>query len=902
MRANERLIVGLLLVFAAGVRALRFWGVKTWAHWDEANVAVPALQILSGTFPVQHVGVEYHGAAIAYPLAGWFAIAGPSTFALDVFCYAVGLGFVATSYLVARRMVPSGAAVVTLAVLVAPPSLLAFWALHGNLNYPLTLVIGNLLLLGTHTVFFRRAGEAGPVLGVGLLAGIGWWSNPLIMLYCLPFAVLALRTGLIWGPRFWLLPVGVALGGLPDWIYEILNYPTARLMLAGSGSLPPESVGYRIAYLVGDISFDLHGATAWDGFVPPVWAQVAVMSLGVIVVARALMRDRVELRWLVAAGGRPGRGLGMLWGLLLGNLLAVLVTKRALGPSYLLPLYGVLPLWPGECLWWLGRRWRWLGTIVLAGFLAFHLWANWATSLGRGPAPARRWAGLEAEVRPLTEWLDARGIRRVYWAPDSSVRAYEYTYLTGMRVIAADFWSEDVVQHAHAVDAAAAPPIITTANRLAERRESLRGLSLAVRETPVGDFVVVEPRPTGSMRFTALPVAGWTVTTSHRLQDAPNLVDRDAGTGWSVGNRQAPGQWLAVDLGREQTVARIDLLAIDWQEVPAGFHVEWSRDGVQWATAVSVSQYWGPLFWSERHAFLKVRRGRVQAIFDPVRARYLRVVMARSGPQAWAARELFVYEPGPAREAVRESGELAAALRAEGVSFVYANPWLSARVRVESRESIGTLESNSAVNSYGRSEPEPSVLERFRPRPDRAVLLDDEADVAEVRGVLTERGLLARERVVGPYRLLVLGAAAPARPLATRGWRASASVGGATAARAVDGDGRTRWTAPGPVDSTTSFTVELDRPRRVTGLEVTPGSREGGPSDYAVEGSSDGRAWAPLAPTTWAGPLFWSGTELLRNSRPEWAVGFPSTTLRALRIRPAGPAPTWSIAEIRLFE
>jgi len=215
---------------------------------------------------------------------------------------------------------------------------------------------------------------------------------------------------------------------------------------------------------------------------------------------------------------------------------------------------------------------------------------------------------------------------------------------------------------------------------------------------------------------------------------------------------------------------------------------------------------------------------------------------------------------------------------------------------------MGTLESNLTVNSYGRSVPEPSVLERFRPRPGRAVLLDDEADVTQVRDVLTARGLLARERAVGPYRLLVLGAEMPPRPLASRGWRASASVGGATAGRAVDGDERTRWTTAGPVDSTTSFTVELNGPRRVTGLEVTPGSREGGPADYLVEGSADGTGWAPMAPTTWAGPLFFSGTELLRNSRPEWAVTFLPAALRAIRIRPVGPAPTWAIAEIRMFE
>jgi hypothetical protein len=232
------------------------------------------------------------------------------------------------------------------------------------------------------------------------------------------------------------------------------------------------------------------------------------------------------------------------------------------------------------------------------------------------------------------------------------------------------------------------------------------------------------------------------------------------------------------------------------------------------------------------------------------------------------------------------------------VGFVYASPWLSARVRVESRESIGALESNLAVNSYGRAVPEPSRLERFRLKPDRAILLGDDADATAVRGVLAARGALAGERAVGPYRLLRLAEEAPRRPLARDGWRARASGAGETAGRAVDGDPRTRWTAAGPVDPTASFTLELDRPRRLTGIELTPGSREGGPADFVLDGSADGETWQPLGPTTWAGPLFWTGAELLRNSRPEWAVTFPAATVRYVRIRPAAPAPTWAIAEI----
>ncbi len=896
-------MVAALLVLAAGVRALRFWGVISWAHWDEANVAVPAIQILGGTFPVHHVGVEYVGATAAYPLAAWFWVAGVSTAALDLFAYVVGLGVVWSGYLVARRLLPAGAALLTLAVLAAPPLLLAYWAISGTLNPPLTMLLGNLILLGTHTVFFRRPGAPAPLLGLGLLAGIGWWAYPLVIVYWAPFAVLALRTGLVRRLVVWLFPLGVAIGGLPDWIYELLYYPTARLMVHQSGSVPVQSISARGAQLFGHIALQLHGASGMDGFVPPRPLQAAVMALGVLVIARAAVRDRGELRWLAGGAGHPGRGLGILWALLTANVLAVLLTQRALGANYLLPLYGVLPIWTGECLGWLWCRRRWVGAGAVAGLLAFHLWANWAVTLGRGPRATPRWAPLHETVRPLADWLVARDIRHVYWAPDSSIWAYEFSYLTGMRVIAAHLWAESVVQHAHAVDADLAPPIVTTENRLEALRASLGGLALALDETRVGGFVVVEPRPTRPRAFEPIAPAGWRVTASHRSPEAMYLVDRDAGTGWSTGQRQAPGQWLVVDLGSEEDVARVDLLATDSREVPAGFRVDWSRDGGRWTEAVSVPRYWGPLFWSEHHAFLKVRRGRVQAVFEPVRARFVRVTLTgESSAHAWSAREIFVFRPGmPTARALRE-GELTAALRREGVRFVYGDHWLSARVRVESGEAIGTVASNATVNSYGRSEPEPSTLERFRPRRDRAVLLGGDANEAGVRRMLGGRGAIARETAVGPYPLLLLAPEAEPRRLPRAGWRGHASAAAAAAAQAVDDDPRTRWTAGGPVDHTTTFTVELDRPHRVAGLRLSPGSREGGPADFVLEGSVDGVVWQPLEPRTWAGPLYWTGTELLRNSRPEWSVTFPPAMVRAIRIRPAAPAPTWSIAEISAVE
>ena len=60
-----------LLLLGAGVRALRFAAPFHWPfHWDEAQVAMPALQVLGGSLPANVVGPEYFGATSAYRFDG----------------------------------------------------------------------------------------------------------------------------------------------------------------------------------------------------------------------------------------------------------------------------------------------------------------------------------------------------------------------------------------------------------------------------------------------------------------------------------------------------------------------------------------------------------------------------------------------------------------------------------------------------------------------------------------------------------------------------------------------------------------------------------------------------------------------------------------------------------------
>ena len=170
------LVVGFLALGAA-VRALRFGApiAFAWARGDEPRPAILALNILHGIFPIHQLGYDYHGAPPAYAVAVVFALLGPTPLAFDLAAYGAGLAILVTGYFLGRRILAAPVALLALATLAVPPLFLSQWSLHGNLNQSVGVAMGNLMLLGTHTLFFRRPGDPRSTLALGLVAGLGWW-------------------------------------------------------------------------------------------------------------------------------------------------------------------------------------------------------------------------------------------------------------------------------------------------------------------------------------------------------------------------------------------------------------------------------------------------------------------------------------------------------------------------------------------------------------------------------------------------------------------------------------------------------------------------------------------------------------------------------------------------------
>ena len=175
-------LLGRVLLLASG--AVSF-------HSDEAVVALMARHILQGERPVFFYGQAYMGSLDAWLVAVGFRLLGESVLTIRLVQALLYLGVVASGFYAAWRL--SGRALVALVTAVSlalPPVLLAVYTTATLGGYNETLLFGNLLLALGYDISheFRRSGWRWLLLG--LVGGVGWWTNGLIVAFAAPVALL----------------------------------------------------------------------------------------------------------------------------------------------------------------------------------------------------------------------------------------------------------------------------------------------------------------------------------------------------------------------------------------------------------------------------------------------------------------------------------------------------------------------------------------------------------------------------------------------------------------------------------------------------------------------------------------------------------------------------------------
>ena len=205
---------------------------------------------------------------------------------------------------------------------------------------------------------------------------------------------------------------------------------------------------------------------------------------------------------------------------------------------------------------------------------------------------------------------------------------------------------------------------------------------------------------------TLLSRAGWTATASSSAGGDPpaNAVDGDPGTRWSGGHGQTNGDWFSLDLGAPRT---FDGLLVDSTvstgDFARGYQVYVSNDGVNWGSAIASGPGTGQL---------------LRVVFEPVTARYVRIVATEGSGNWWSIGEINVFTssgstgaPAPDQIAGVQTRAFNAAGRGEGrspyttrrrrPSSSRSQPGTTARSRTRSPRCGGDLHLRGARGGQG---------------------------------------------------------------------------------------------------------------------------------------------------------------------------------------------------------
>lgn len=252
------LITGRLLVLVAIVcgAALRAWyGFHFLPTSDEAVVGLMAHGIQHGHFNAFYWGQDYGGSAEAVAVAFLMLIFGNAALWLTP---AILFGVAALlTWRIARRLVPDRllASLAGALVWVAPLVVVRLSSLE--LGFRGVMLVCGLIVLLLSLRILDGAADAGNFIGLGLAAGIGWWSSPEVVFFFIPAA--ALLIGAIvnfpagWRIRFWLPALTATLafavlGALP-WLWANAQSGFRSLQpssFAGASLAQPHGYGERL--------------------------------------------------------------------------------------------------------------------------------------------------------------------------------------------------------------------------------------------------------------------------------------------------------------------------------------------------------------------------------------------------------------------------------------------------------------------------------------------------------------------------------------------------------------------------------------------------------------------------------------------------------------------------------
>lgn len=905
--------IWLLIIFltAVIVRGLTLLAPDLWT--DELIVGLMSLHVTQGEFPVFFYGQNFMGSLEAYLGGALFQLIGLSPFTLELLPALLSLLFIYLQYQLAKKFFRQQVALLCILLLAIPPLFLLRWTHEVRPHYPLTMVFGNLLLYLSHHLIYRSPSSSGKkvlYLVLGLIAGIGWWTNYLIITFILPVGLFMFLDNkkIIFNPSFYLCPVMFLIGSSPLWLYNYLHqFPITGIINSGPAS---NFMPYLRDLFTNALPILL-------GFLPPLHQDkvdlAGYLLIGPIYAAAVLyylFRFRKNLRsifFLRLQKSTSGDILIFVLGL---NVLLHLATNYGSRLSdndqkYFLPLYSCLPVFVSLFLVRVKEKSFGLFSLFLVLILFFNLAGiirhDGLTILNRAKYQIYN-KDQKSEAR-LTDYLISNGYDRLYFGGGGK----NLILKSSEALIVAQPYQENYLRYVDQVDAARKPAYLSQGqDPVFEENMKAIGGSYQKKIATDGYLLYADFKPP-SENYKRIPHDLWKGTSNLNPGEARNAFDGDISTGWGTRKPQNQGDYYFLDLGKIETVGKISYIPASYRHVPLGYQVAASLDGKDWQILAQVRHYKGPIFWSGPTPLTKVRRGRVEAVFPPRPCRFIKISLLHDSPEYhWSINELFLFTPEREKHKVPSPDEAVINqvlnfLTTYKIDFVYTNHWLSAVIRVQSKGKIKTPISNFFNGNNGEMDPEPDQF--LTAHLDRKVAVVIEVrEENELEKTLREAKWEFKKQAIEPYVLFYdFSNPAPQNPLSEKNWQVSSNANPHEVGKAIDRKPLTRWTSGKPQEPGVYYQIDLKTVQSIKGCALLLGkSVNDYPRSLRLVSSLDGDSWQEIKTTAESG-LYWTGETLLKMTRTRFF--FSPVQLRYLRLVQEGQDPVyyWSIHELELF-
>jgi hypothetical protein len=689
-RHGTGIALGVILAAAFGLRiALSIFNYVS--NFDSATPGLMALHILRGEdFPLFYYGQHYMGALEAYVAAAFFFLFGVSDISLSLSAIVFSLGWTAGTYAVFSEIGGRRAGLVAAATTIAPPWTALWYSVLTYGGYPATFCLGTWVLWLCLRI--QRLGAEGRpgfirVAMLGLLAGLALWTNYMSASFLLT-GILVLLAAMVRGPlrnwRFLRLAWGIPffLAG----VWPVL------LTLARHGAGQTETFNLTAAYIRRVVAITFL-RRKW-GFGELLFSPERHATLAYVLYA-AVFGGLVVLAAWTAIRMIRRRETPRLWAipLLYVTIFFALYLPHSMAwvgaPRYLMPVWAIafaaaaaVPAVAGST-----RAIR-IAAGTLAAFGVGLLFTADARAIAHRRGLTERDRQWRHAVVDAARDLGLRGVEMTgghVWGLEGQV----FSFYSKGNPYFASVSTDRYPRNAERLDTEDRRGFLVESKYLTLAEAALRDLGAEFGTHRLKGAAFIHSVKVPEVRMRNLNDAILRVRAEGTGGAPPEaILDMDITT--RLQGTYAAAGGITVEFSEPCDVGCLRLMSPHPMtgDLPGGYRLETSDDGTTYKVLREVPKRFAVAYAIGSRAYLRGAWGMMEIRFAPVRTRFLRLTPLPGATQRpdWMISEIGVFGPAEGTPTpTPPAGDLVRRLREESVHCLFADRWLSATIRAETR-------------------------------------------------------------------------------------------------------------------------------------------------------------------------------------------------------------------------